>query len=80
MKVAETARGEWRKNEAFVTPRQDFNAIHRCLGTGHRAARKGRQYAETLSFFGSSRACSIDFGQYPPMFRLDAARYRNAML
>jgi hypothetical protein len=43
-------------------------------------ARKGRQCTETLSFFGASRACSIDFGQYPPMFRFDAARYRNAML
>jgi hypothetical protein len=35
--------------------------------------------AKTLSFFDASRACSIDFGQFAPMFRLDAARYRNAI-
>jgi hypothetical protein len=35
--------------------------------------------AKTLSFFSASRACSIDFGQFAPMFRLDAARYRNAI-
>src|SRR3984885_6348087 len=39
----------------------------------------GRVHAETLSFFGASGACSIDFGQFAPMFRLDAARYRNAI-
>jgi hypothetical protein len=38
-----------------------------------------RQLAKTLSFFSASRACSIDFGQFAPMFRLDAARYRNAI-
>jgi hypothetical protein len=26
-------------------------------------------YAKTLSFFDASRACSIDFGQFVPMFR-----------
>jgi hypothetical protein len=36
-------------------------------------------YAKTLSFFRSSRAASIDFGQIAPMFRFDAARYRNAI-
>lgn len=39
----------------------------------------GAIYAKTLSFFGCSRTCSIDFGQFAPMFRLDAARYRNAI-
>jgi hypothetical protein len=46
------------------------------FGTGPRR----REYAETLSFFDASRTSSIDFGQFAPMFRLDAARYRNAML
>jgi hypothetical protein len=36
-------------------------------------------HAKTLSFFNASRTCSIDFGQFAPMFRLDAARYRNAI-
>jgi hypothetical protein len=36
-------------------------------------------YAKTLSFFNACRTCSIDFGQFAPMFRLDAARYRNAI-
>jgi hypothetical protein len=35
--------------------------------------------AKTLSFFGACRACSIDFCQFAPMFRLNAARYRNAI-
>src|ERR1700761_8588643 len=35
--------------------------------------------AKTLSFFNASRTCSIDFGQFAPMFRVDAARYRNAI-
>ena len=35
--------------------------------------------AKTLSFCDASRVCSIDFGQFVPMFRLDAARYRNAI-
>jgi hypothetical protein len=34
---------------------------------------------KTLSFFDASGACSIDFSQFTPMFRLDAARYRNAI-
>jgi hypothetical protein len=36
-------------------------------------------HAKTLSFFNACRACSIDFSEFAPMFRLDAARYRNAM-
>jgi hypothetical protein len=36
-------------------------------------------HAKTLSFFNAWRASSIDFVQFAPMFRLDAARYRNAM-
>jgi hypothetical protein len=36
-------------------------------------------HAKTLSFFNASRTCSIDFGQFAPMFRPDAARYRNAI-
>jgi hypothetical protein len=36
-------------------------------------------HAKTLSFFNASRTRSIDFGQFAPMFRLDAARYRNAI-
>jgi hypothetical protein len=39
----------------------------------------GRIYAKTLSFFGASRACSIDFGHFDPMFRLNAALDRNAI-
>jgi hypothetical protein len=35
--------------------------------------------AKTLSFFSTSRACSIDFSRFAPMFRFDAARYRNAI-
>jgi len=35
--------------------------------------------AKTLSFFNACRACSIDFWQFVPIFRLDAARYRNAI-
>jgi hypothetical protein len=38
-----------------------------------------RVHSKTLSFFGASGVCSIDFGQFAPMFRLDAARYRNAI-
>jgi hypothetical protein len=38
-----------------------------------------RIHPKTLSFFGASGACSIDFGQFTPIFRLDAARYRNAI-
>jgi len=34
---------------------------------------------KTLGFFGASRACSIDFRRFHPMFRIDAARYRNAI-
>jgi hypothetical protein len=35
--------------------------------------------AKTLSFFSACPAGSIDFSQFAPMFRLDAARYRNAI-
>jgi hypothetical protein len=41
--------------------------------------RKSSISAKTLSFFSGSRARSIDFGQFTPMFRFDAARYRNAI-
>jgi hypothetical protein len=34
---------------------------------------------KTLRFFGASDPCSIDFSQFAPMFRIDAARYRNAI-
>jgi hypothetical protein len=34
---------------------------------------------KTLSFFNACRGCSIDFCQFAPMFRLDAARHRSAM-
>jgi hypothetical protein len=37
-------------------------------------------YARKLSFFSAFTADSIDFGWDVPMFRHDAARYRNAML
>jgi hypothetical protein len=30
-------------------------------------------YAKTSGFFGASRSCSIDFGPFHPMFRLEAA-------
>jgi len=36
--------------------------------------------SKILSFFSAFRACSIDFGQFILMFRVDAAQYRNAML
>jgi hypothetical protein len=36
-------------------------------------------YAETLSFFDMTGPGSIDFGGFQPIFRLDAARYRNAI-
>jgi hypothetical protein len=36
-------------------------------------------YAKTLSFFSASRACSIDFSHFDPMFRLNAALDRNAI-
>jgi hypothetical protein len=39
----------------------------------------GRICAKTLSFFDACRARSIDFGQFAPIFRFDAARYRNAI-
>jgi hypothetical protein len=39
----------------------------------------GGIYAKTLSFFNAWRARSIDFGQFAPIFRFDAARYRNAI-
>jgi hypothetical protein len=35
--------------------------------------------AKTLSFFELSGGRRIDFRQFDPMFRLDAARYRNAI-
>jgi hypothetical protein len=35
--------------------------------------------AKTLSFFSASRARSIDFGHFDPMFRLNAALDRNAI-
>src|SRR6202012_3713506 len=35
--------------------------------------------AKTLSFFSASRARSIDFGHFAPMFRLNAALDRNAI-
>jgi hypothetical protein len=35
--------------------------------------------AKTLSFFNTSGACSIDFCQFAPMFRLNAALDRNAI-
>ena len=34
---------------------------------------------KNIKLFQRFRACSIDFGQFAPMFRLDAARYRNAI-
>jgi hypothetical protein len=60
------------------TPHAPATSLRRRIG----GAVKGEQsgiYAKTLSFFGASRACSIDFGQFAPMFRPDAARYRNAI-
>jgi hypothetical protein len=35
--------------------------------------------AKTLSFFNTSRPCSIDFCQFDPMFPLSAALDRNAI-
>jgi hypothetical protein len=35
--------------------------------------------AKTLSFFNTSRPCSIDFCQFDPMFPLNAALDRNAI-
>jgi hypothetical protein len=35
--------------------------------------------AKTLIFFGASRARSIDFGHFDPMFRFNAALGRNAI-
>jgi hypothetical protein len=32
-------------------------------------------YAKTLGFFSASRSCSIDFGRFQPMFRLEAATF-----
>jgi hypothetical protein len=52
-------------------------------GAGAQSGRITRQsggiYAETLSFFSASRACSIDFSHFDPMFRLNAALDRNAI-
>jgi hypothetical protein len=36
--------------------------------------------SKILSFFSAFPDCSIDFGQFILMFRVDAAQYRNAML
>jgi hypothetical protein len=47
--------------------------------SGKIAPYPGSIYAKTLSFFGASRACSIDFGHFDPMFRLNAALGRNAI-
>jgi hypothetical protein len=44
-----------------------------------RVDRMLHQSYKTLSFFGPSAARSIDFGRFAPMFRFDAARYRNAI-
>jgi hypothetical protein len=30
-------------------------------------------YAKSLGFFSASRTCSIDFGPFHPMFRIEAA-------
>ena len=34
---------------------------------------------KNIKLFRVFPRCSIDFGQFPPMFRPDAARYRNAI-
>jgi hypothetical protein len=49
------------------------------LKFGRKALLSGSIYAKTLSFFSASRACSIDFGHFDPMFRLNAALDRNAI-
>jgi hypothetical protein len=36
--------------------------------------------SKILRFFSTFPDCSIDFGQFILMFRVDAAQYRNAML
>ena len=51
----------------------------RSTGLGGKTAARPAIWAKTSGFLGPSRACSIDFGQFPPMFRVDAARYRRAI-
>jgi hypothetical protein len=45
------------------------------IGPGRpgKVAARAPIHAKTLSFFNASRTCSIDFGQFAPIFRLDAA-------
>jgi hypothetical protein len=76
-------RTEWRngfsRGRAFEG---DFSDVTQLRRQGRRALSeviRSVKFAKTLSFFGASGPRSIDFGQFAPMFRLDAARYRNAI-
>jgi hypothetical protein len=48
----------------------------RATGTGGSNVARSIQ---NIKLFRPSAARSIDFGQFAPMFRFDAARYRNAI-
>ena len=48
----------------------------RATGTGGPNVARSMQ---NIKLFRPSAARSIDFGQFAPMFRFDAARYRNAI-
>jgi hypothetical protein len=67
------------KNDSFATGESGLAvAPTRPAGAGT-AGKLRRIHAETLSFFSASRTCSIDFGAFGPMFRLNAALDRNAI-
>ena len=38
-----------------------------------------RHFPEIIKLFRADRGLRIDFSGFPPIFRLDAARYRNAI-
>jgi len=66
-------------SDGMRTARMESAARRPIDRIGRKTAARPAIWAKTSGFLGPSRACSIDFGQIAPMFRLDAARYRNAI-
>ena len=62
---------------AWLREQYEAEVVTLTVDVGGGSLRQGVE-ARAMSA-GASRACSIDFRQFPPMFRLDAARYRNAI-
>jgi hypothetical protein len=69
----------WNKSTAFAAAGAPIGQPPWLPAGLPEPGRTGWLYAKTLSFFSASRACSIDFGWFDPMFRLNAALDRNAI-